>query len=87
MLQALIKWPGSLSSLATWEDWEPLHQCFPRAAIWGQTSSYGGGDVTTLITNATEDLAGEAEAWRLGRNRVRRERRPNCNMIGVKWVN
>jgi hypothetical protein len=35
MLQALIKWPGSLSSLATWEDWEPLHQCFPRAAIWG----------------------------------------------------
>lgn len=42
-VQGLIKWSNIPSSLATWEDLEALQQQFPRAAVWGQPTSQGGG--------------------------------------------
>lgn len=42
-LQALVKWSGMPTTLATWEDMEGLHQRFPRAPAWGQASAYQGG--------------------------------------------
>lgn len=43
--QVLVQWSNLPRSLATWEDTEALHQCFPRAPAWGQVGLRQGGDV------------------------------------------
>lgn len=47
--QALIKWSNIPAEAATWEDWEVLKLRFPTILTWGQVSSPGGADVTTLV--------------------------------------
>lgn len=41
--QGLIKWSSLSSSLATWEDLEPLRQRFPSAPAWGHAGAKEGG--------------------------------------------
>jgi hypothetical protein len=43
VLQVLVKWSDSPDSMATWEDFEALHQKFPSTPALGQTAAYGGG--------------------------------------------
>jgi hypothetical protein len=43
VLQVLVQWSSAPESLATWEDKEALHQHFPKALVWGQSGSLGGG--------------------------------------------
>jgi hypothetical protein len=45
--QGLIKWSSLPSSLATWEDLEPLRRCFPPTPAWGHAGAKEGGDVST----------------------------------------
>jgi hypothetical protein len=40
-LQGLIKWSSLPASLATWESLESLHQKFPSALVWKQSSTWG----------------------------------------------
>jgi hypothetical protein len=87
VLQALIKWSDSPTSLATWEDVEPLCQCFPRAAAWGQACAYGGGDVMTPVTT----VAGNEDEAREGtgpsaRRQSTRKAKTNSKVIGLEWL-
>jgi hypothetical protein len=43
VLQVLVKWSDSPDSMATWEDFEALHQKFPSTPALGQAAAYGGG--------------------------------------------
>jgi len=45
--QALIKWSTLPETMATWEDWYVLQQCFPELLAGGPANSGGGEDVTT----------------------------------------
>ena len=45
--QVLVKWNNLPTTLATWEDYEALRQEFPRATVWGQAVSQGGGVSST----------------------------------------
>jgi hypothetical protein len=47
MEQGLIKWSHMASSLATWEDLEPLRQQFPRAPARGHAGTHTRGNVTS----------------------------------------
>ncbi|XP_019163484.1 PREDICTED: uncharacterized protein LOC109159828 [Ipomoea nil] len=46
--QLLVQWANLPDSAATWEDYYHLKSQFPSFDPWGQGSSSGGGDVTTL---------------------------------------
>jgi hypothetical protein len=62
--QVLVRWSGFPSELATWEDFEALHQRFPRAPAWGQACLQEGGmsgvrlPVLKTSTSTTLQLAG-----------------------------
>lgn len=85
-LQALIKWSGLPSSLATWEDMETLRQRFPRAPTRGQAGSYRGGNVSGHVSATAEqgvDDAGQADH---GPRRGERDHRPNTRIHGPQWA-
>jgi hypothetical protein len=55
VLQVQVRW-GTLSPDATtWEDYEVLRHRFPDAAIWGEASSSGGGNVTLDTSSDNTD--------------------------------
>jgi hypothetical protein len=85
-LQALIKWSGMSTALATWEDIEALRQHFPRAPAWGQAGAYRGGDVSNAeapVGPSQEDQDVESLP---GPRRGTRERRPSTRAHGPEWV-
>jgi hypothetical protein len=48
VVQVLLKWSGTPSSYATWEDFHVVKTRFPQVLAWGQASSQGGWIVMTL---------------------------------------
>ncbi|WVZ71682.1 LOW QUALITY PROTEIN: hypothetical protein U9M48_020237 [Paspalum notatum var. saurae] len=46
--QVLIKWTNLPATLATWKDYNVVTARFPSAVAWGQATSQGGGDVSTM---------------------------------------
>lgn len=46
-LQVFIKWTSLPAAMATWEDYEVLHNRFPEASAQGQAASREGGSVRT----------------------------------------
>jgi hypothetical protein len=56
--QVLIKWSGWPEALATWEDLEALHQCFPGAPAWGQARSLGGRMSVPLLPSTLQGELG-----------------------------
>lgn len=47
--QVLVKWSLMPPSLATWENYEQLHQQFPRAPAWGHAESKEGGNMNSVL--------------------------------------
>ncbi|WVZ69477.1 hypothetical protein U9M48_018253 [Paspalum notatum var. saurae] len=79
--QVLIQWSGMPEALATWEDLEPLQQCFPRAPAWRQAGIQGRGSVTGS-SSAIHGPAAEQEVEHLPRRKIR----PNPRNTGPEWV-
>jgi hypothetical protein len=75
--QALIKWSGMPSSLATWENLEALKCRFPHAPAWGHAGSQEEGDVSTSTTQKPnpED-----------RPKSKRSSRPNVRLTGPECM-
>jgi hypothetical protein len=54
-MQVLIEWSTLTTAMATWEDYDVIHQRFPDAAAWGQAATQGEASVTHGMTR--EELA------------------------------
>ena len=48
-LQILVMWYSIPAAAATWEDYEVLRACYPKAPAWGQAGSPGAGTVSTSV--------------------------------------
>jgi hypothetical protein len=83
--QGLIKWSSLPSSLATWEDLEPLRQRFPSASAWGHAGAKEGGDVSTPAQQMKQTKAGGVEEKESGHDKEARPKRvlkPNTRIMG-----
>ncbi|WVZ95473.1 hypothetical protein U9M48_041234 [Paspalum notatum var. saurae] len=89
VLQVLVQWSHMPESLATWEDADALQQQFPRAAVWSQAASQGGGNVSISLKD-NGAVGQEAEdVSTMGREpaRMRRARTNNRHVFGPEWLN